>query len=181
MQGTRNFHICTATQNGCNMPNDNMSEAPNTVNGTETNDDVHMMKAKPSFTIFAHGIPHEAEEEEDDDNQDLTEHQKMMKRILANRGSARLSYQRRKKMIVGLKANASELSRQKNALEAENIVLREQVKDLRQQVCLLLSRQTAHEQGSYLGPKNFLTDFTARSLVIPRSIVPIYNEWPPSR
>ena len=145
------------------------------VNGCEPNSELHAMHARPPLTIFAQGIPDEAGEKDDDDNQDLTEDQKKMKRILANRGSARVSYQRRKKMIAGLKAKASEASRHKNALEVENTVLREQVKDLRQQVLILLSRQTAHEQRSYVGPEIFLTDFTGRSLVNSRPMVPTHS------
>ena len=84
----------------------------------------------------------------EDENKDMTESHKKMKRILANRGSARASYQRRKKMIAELQANVTNQSIRNAAMEAENKLLRDEVHELRLQVRELLLRQMSHRHPS---------------------------------
>ena len=101
-------------------------------------------------TCVAHSISvldNDTTEDEDDDHE-MTEGEKKMKRILANRGSARASYLRRKKMISELQASVLNQSTRNAAMEAENKALRNEVKELRQQVCELLSRHSPHEHNS---------------------------------
>lgn len=56
---------------------------------------------------------------------------KKMRRVLANRSSARASYQRRKKMVSELQATVSDLSKQNNSLEVENRQLRTEIQSLK--------------------------------------------------
>ena len=71
----------------------------------------------------------------------LTEEQKKMKRILANRNSARASYTRRRKMIDDLHCNADSLKKENMDLFQESKTLRDEVRELKQQVLLLTMLQ----------------------------------------
>ena len=95
-------------------------------------------------TCVAHSISvldNDTTEDEDDDHE-MTEGEKKMKRILANRGSARASYLRRKKMISELQASVHHQSERNAAMEAENKALRNEIKELREQVRELLLRHS---------------------------------------
>jgi hypothetical protein len=72
----------------------------------------------------------------------LTEEQKKMKRILANRNSARTSYIRRLKMIDDLHCNADSLKKENMDLVQESKTLRDEVRELKQQVLLLTMLQS---------------------------------------
>jgi hypothetical protein len=72
----------------------------------------------------------------------LTEEQKKMKRILANRNSARTSYIRRLKMIDDLHCNADSLKKENMDLVQESETLRDEVRELKQQVLLLTMLQS---------------------------------------
>ena len=85
----------------------------------------------------------------DNDDRELDEQQVKMKRILSNRRSAQVSYRRRKLMIAELKDSVSKQSIQNASLEAENALLRDEVKELRQQVLFLLSRQEPTGHASF--------------------------------
>ena len=61
-----------------------------------------------------------------------------MKRLMANRRSARESYFRRKESTSLLQSESEALSKKNTDLMTENKCLREQVQDLRQQVAFLL-------------------------------------------
>ncbi|KAI2489080.1 hypothetical protein MHU86_25524 [Fragilaria crotonensis] len=80
--------------------------------------------------------------EDEDDDHEMTEGERKMKRILANRGSARASYLRRKKMISELQSSVHHQSERNAAMEAENKALRNEVKELREQVRELLLRHS---------------------------------------
>lgn len=76
--------------------------------------------------------------DDDDCEHGPNKDRKKMKRILANRGSARASYQRRKKMLVELQATVKELNQQNSLLEAENKEIRLEIQTIRQQMRILL-------------------------------------------
>lgn len=86
--------------------------------------------------------------EDEDDDHEMTEGERKMKRILANRGSARASYLRRKKMISELQASVHHQSTRNAAMEAENKALRNEVKELREQVRELLLRHSPLEHNN---------------------------------
>ena len=71
----------------------------------------------------------------------LTEEQKKMKRVLANRNSARASYTRRRKMIDDLHCNVDSLKKENMDLVQEGKTLRDEVRELKQQVLLLTMLQ----------------------------------------
>jgi hypothetical protein len=73
-----------------------------------------------------------SESEDDGDSPDL----KKQKRVLANRRSARESYQRRKKLFSELESAVSTLSTNNSDLVKENSKLRQQVMDLHEQLRL---------------------------------------------
>jgi hypothetical protein len=72
----------------------------------------------------------------DDDDGEETE-KKKMKRILANRCAARASYIRRKYMVSQLSIDVTTLSARNDEVEAENELLRNEVRNLKQQVRVL--------------------------------------------
>eukprot|EP00540_Astrosyne_radiata_P011622 CAMPEP_0116853036 /NCGR_PEP_ID=MMETSP0418-20121206/17660_1 /TAXON_ID=1158023 /ORGANISM="Astrosyne radiata, Strain 13vi08-1A" /LENGTH=208 /DNA_ID=CAMNT_0004485335 /DNA_START=171 /DNA_END=797 /DNA_ORIENTATION=+ len=65
------------------------------------------------------------------------EERKRLKRVLANRRSARESYQRKKRMFSELETLIDKLSKENQTLNRENVELRRQVTDLRQQIGLV--------------------------------------------
>lgn len=82
-------------------------------------------------------IPYRDTTEGDDYHDDGEHTEKKMKRILANRCAARASYRRRKCMISQLSIDLTNLSAKNNEVEAENVLLRNEVRDLKQQVLVL--------------------------------------------
>ena len=89
----------------------------------------------------------------DNDDRELDVDQLKMKRILSNRRSAQVSYRRRKFMIAELKDNMRKQSTRNASLEAENALLRDEIKELRQQVLVLLSRQEPTRHASFIKPE----------------------------
>ena len=85
----------------------------------------------------------------------LTEEQKKMKRILANRNSARASYTRRKKMIDDLYRNADSLKKENMDLFQESKTLRDEVRELKQQVLLLTMLQPRPASESCVQPHSW--------------------------
>lgn len=81
--------------------------------------------------------------------------ERRMKRVMANRNSARASYQRRKRMVAELQSEASDLNQMNQALMAENKKLRLEVQELRHQAnLLLLSRNPTAGGLNNLGSPN---------------------------
>ena len=91
----------------------------------------------PHISIF---VEDASEDERHDSDHEISDQQKKMKRILANRSSARASYLRRKKMVVEIQETVSELSKRNDRLEAENKQLRAEVKNLRLEINILLGQ-----------------------------------------
>lgn len=82
---------------------------------------------------------------------------KKMKRILANRRSARESYQRRKKLFTNLETTITDMRKENMKLVDENLQLRQQVTDLHrlveQRIGMSLGPLIANNQmGSNVGP-----------------------------
>lgn len=99
-------------------------------------------------------IPRHDDKAEGGDSDDDAEKQiggdhRKMKRVLANRNSARASYQRRKKLISDLQSMAAGLSEKNSVLVGENKRLRSELQELKQQMNFVLfsssnnSRETA--------------------------------------
>jgi hypothetical protein len=116
---------------------------------TVKNEDFREADDSPPTSILVTDAAEDDDYDQDDDqddcgedkDNDVSDRNKKMKRILANRGSARASYQRRKKMIAELQASVTSQSIRNAAMEAENKLLRGEILELRQQVRELLLRQ----------------------------------------
>jgi hypothetical protein len=84
--------------------------------------------------------------------------QKRMRRILANRSSARASYLRRKKNLVELQMKISELEKKNEILEGENRNLREEIEKMARTVHLRLLATTPGQSSPLLQPRGPMFD-----------------------
>mmetsp|Transcript_23886 Transcript_23886/g.36305 ORF Transcript_23886/g.36305 Transcript_23886/m.36305 type:complete len:212 (-) Transcript_23886:108-743(-) len=94
---------------------------------------------------------------ESNDEVQPVQDEKKMKRILANRRSARESYQRRKKLFSNLETTISDMRKENMKLVDENLQLRQQVTDLHrlveQRIGMSLGPLIANNQmGNNVGP-----------------------------
>ena len=92
--------------------------------------------------------------------------QKRMRRILANRSSARASYLRRKKNVVELQMKISELEKKNEILEGKNRNLREEIEKMERTLHLRLLATTLGQSSPFLQPR--VPMFDARK--IPHSV-----------
>ena len=79
---------------------------------------------------------------------------RQMKRVLANRNSARASYQRRKTALSELQSTTADLSEKNASLVLENKQLRQKLRELQQQMSLMLmsgNRSASVPPGSLSG------------------------------
>jgi hypothetical protein len=105
------------------------------------NNESERVESNPSVTL-----PNETEKQ-DVGNMD----EKKMKRVLANRRSARESYQRRKKMFSELEGAVTSLTKENAGLADENKKLRRQVMGLHQQLGLQQSMPGNSSIGNSIG------------------------------
>jgi hypothetical protein len=101
------------------------------------------VRRTPASTTMNTDEVYDDPDDEDEDATGPNKDQKKMKRILANRGSARASYQRRKKMMVELQAMVKDLNHQNSLLEAENKEIRVEIQTIRHQMRMLLLSSTS--------------------------------------
>jgi hypothetical protein len=112
------------------------------------NNESERVESNPSVTL-----PPNETEKQDVGNVD----EKKMKRVLANRRSARESYQRRKKMFSELEGAVTTLTKENAGLADENKKLRRQVMSLHQQLDLQLMpgcSSVGNSIGSGMGSKS---------------------------
>jgi hypothetical protein len=96
--------------------------------------------------------------------------QKRMRRILANRSSARASYLRRKKNLVELQMKISELGKKNEILEGENRNFREEIEKMERTLHLRLVATTPGQSSPLLQPRGPMFDALSHFRKIPHSV-----------
>lgn len=114
-------------------------------------------------TVPQSASPLEDEERPNTGDPSNDDHKKM-KRVLANRSSARASYQRRKKMVCELQSTVSDLSRKNNALEAENRELRAEVLSMKVKMRKVLLQPNASSYATSNNQMSLLDSMSSRGL-----------------
>lgn len=133
----RMMYECSEYTKLRSMQNEELSTAQGTMNtktpNTASGEGVDWMASNTTESV---SVRCGDTTEGDDDDGEQTE-KKKMKRILANRCAARASYIRRKYMVSQLSVDVTNLSARNDEVEAENELLRNEVRNLKQQVRVL--------------------------------------------